>query len=296
MYKHTDLKKVLWIEKLPSYVRPYLYLARYDRPVGVWLLFLPCLWSFFLAGSYSFRLLFLFFIGAFLMRGAGCIMNDLADASFDKRVERTKTRPLAAGTISKNGAFLFLGLHLGGALLILLHLNPLTIFAGISFLLLVILYPFMKRITYWPQLFLGITFNGGVLMVWTEVVGKLSPSVFLLYTAAVFWTLGYDTIYGFQDAEDDKTLGLKSTAILFEKKPKAFLFSCFSIMVLLLIGIGYWQRFFLLYYMMIAILYGWLGQKIIRLDFTHKKALLDLFKAQKWVGLWIGAAIFFAKL
>lgn len=296
MYKaHTDIKKSHWIEKFPASLRPYLYLARYDRPIGIWLLFLPCLWSFALENDWSLKLLSLFFFGAVLMRAAGCIINDLADQSFDKKVERTKTRPLATGAIKNKDALWFLVLHLSVSFLILFQLKTSTMLMGICFLPLVLVYPFMKRITYWPQLFLGITFNGGVLMAWIENRGYLALSPFLLYGAAVFWTLGYDTIYGCQDKEDDKTLGLKSTSLLFEKNLKTFLFICFSSMVSLLIVLGVLEKLSIFYHWIIVVSFGWLLYQVSFLDANNKDQILKLFKAQKWIGLWVWAAISLGK-
>jgi len=219
---HTDIKTEGWVGKLPKLIQPYAILMRLDRPVGWWLLLIPSWWGIAM-GQYHFSqpyeeialLAFLFFIGAILMRGAGCIINDLWDQDLDKQVERTKNRPLASGTITKKHALFFLGILLCFSLLILIQLTPAAILIGVLSVFLIILYPLMKRITWWPQAFLGITFNIGVLIGYASVTGTLSLETWMLYIAAVFWTLGYDTIYALQDKDDDALVGIKSTTRLF---------------------------------------------------------------------------------
>ena len=297
MYRfHTDIKNAPWIERLPPVLHPYLYLARVDRPIGFWLLFLPCLWAFAVTDMWSGKRVFLFFLGSILMRSAGCVINDLADQSFDQRVERTKTRPLAAGKLSKTQALWFLTLLLGLAFLILIQLKKSTILMGIVFVPLVALYPLMKRWTYWPQLFLGIVFNGGILMVWIESFDALSLNSFLMYGASIFWTLGYDTIYGCQDMSDDLILGLKSTSLLFKNHLKFFLVGCFSSMILLLLILGVLAAFSNIYFGMILGLYSWFFYKAWFLDADQKGNLLQLFKNQKWVGLWVLCALLLGKI
>lgn len=228
---YTDIRKLTWIERLPEKIKPLAYLMRLDRPIGTWLLLLPALWSLVLAYKTStsdmelrtlFTFITLFSIGAIIMRGAGCIINDLWDRDLDMQVERTRFRPLASGTISIKQTFLFLiGLLLLG-LLILLQMNATTIILGVLSLVFITIYPFMKRITWWPQAFLGLTFNFGALMGWTAITGDLSLSAILLYIGGFFWTLGYDTIYAHQDITDDLLIGIKSTARLFKDKSKIF--------------------------------------------------------------------------
>ncbi len=225
---HTDIKRLDWIErKLPAKIRPYAYLARLDRPIGIWLLLLPGWWSIILASggfwdmnSHEWLLMVLFGIGAIVMRAAGCVINDLWDRDLDKQVERTKSRPLASGDISVKQAIVFLAGLLTTGLIILLQMNLSTIILGIVTIPLIITYPYMKRLTWWPQAFLGITFNFGVLMGWAAVTGTVSISCLILYAAAICWTIGYDTIYAQQDKEDDALAGMKSTALLFgEQSP-----------------------------------------------------------------------------
>ncbi len=220
---HTDIKRLVWIEKfLPHNLRPYAYLIRIDRPIGIWLLLLPGLWGLTLAsdGLPSLYFIALFTLGSVLMRGAGCIINDLWDRDLDKRVERTKSRPLASGAVSAKQALFFLTTLLLLSLLILLQLNKTSIFLGIITLPLIATYPLMKRITWWPQIMLGITFNFSALIGWSAVTGGVDISAFLLYAGALFWTIGYDTIYAHQDKEDDALIGIKSTALKFGKHSK----------------------------------------------------------------------------
>ena len=226
---HTDIKRLPWIEeRLPEKLRPFAYLARLDRPIGIWLLLLPGWWGVLLGSGglfgmslYSWFLIGLFGIGAVLMRAAGCVINDLWDRDLDKQVERTKNRPLAAGTVSRSQAMCLLAGLLSISLVILLTMNRLTIVLGVLTIPLIVAYPLMKRVTWWPQAFLGITFNFGALMGYTAITGTLSFSCVFLYLAGICWTLGYDTIYAHQDKEDDALAGMKSTALLFgENSPK----------------------------------------------------------------------------
>ncbi|MBP7903802.1 MAG: 4-hydroxybenzoate octaprenyltransferase [Alphaproteobacteria bacterium] len=223
------MKRLPWIEeRLPEKLRPFAYLARLDRPIGIWLLLLPGWWGVLLGSGglfgmslYSWFLIGLFGIGAVLMRAAGCVINDLWDRDLDKQVERTKNRPLAAGTVSRSQALVLLAGLLSISLVILLTMNRLTIVLGVLTIPLIVAYPLMKRVTWWPQAFLGITFNFGALMGYTAITGTLSFSCVFLYLAGICWTLGYDTIYAHQDKEDDALAGMKSTALLFgENSPK----------------------------------------------------------------------------
>ena len=225
---HTDIKLQGWPGKVvPSFLRPYVLLVRLDRPVGIWLLALPGWWAIILAAggargmsAQDWRLFVLFGVGAAVMRAAGCVINDLWDRDFDRQVERTRLRPLAAGAVSARQAVIFLGLLLLAGLMILLQMNRLTILLGILSLPLLAVYPLMKRFTWWPQLFLGIVFNFGALMGWSAMTGNVSSQALLLYAGAVFWTLGYDTVYAHQDREDDLLAGIKSTALLFGARSK----------------------------------------------------------------------------
>ena len=219
----------------------FVQLTRLNKPIGFLLLFWPCVWGLTLAYYYSgdttlyLKYTILFFLGSVLMRSAGCIFNDIVDKDFDKKVQRTKERPIASGKISVVGAFIYIILLCSIALLILLQFNSLTIILGMSSMILAFAYPFMKRITYWPQLFLGLTFNWGIIIGWTSISNSISIEPVILYLAAIFWTLGYDTIYGLQDMHDDEIVGIKSTSIKFKNNVKVFVGTCYSIYVLLVL-------------------------------------------------------------
>ncbi|KAG7274717.1 hypothetical protein CRUP_021158 [Coryphaenoides rupestris] len=216
------------VNRAPASVRPYLRLMRADKPIGTWLLYLPCTWSIALAAEPGclphLGMLTLFGAGAVLMRGAGCTINDMWDKDFDRKVSRTATRPIAAGDLSQMQALVFLGGQLSLALGVLLCLNYYSIALGAASLCLVVTYPLMKRVTYWPQLVLGLTFNWGALLGWSAITGSCDWSVCLpLYFSGVMWTLIYDTIYAHQDKEDDIKIGLKSTALMFREQTKPWL-------------------------------------------------------------------------
>jgi 4-hydroxybenzoate polyprenyltransferase len=211
-----------WVDSIaPQPWKPYLRLARFDRPVGAWLLLFPAWWSQTLAEVSLERAfpdiwyLFLFWLGAFVMRGAGCTYNDIVDREYDARVARTAARPIPSGQVSVLQAYLFLAALCLVGLLVLVQFNAFTIALGASSLVLIAIYPFMKRLTYWPQLMLGLTFKWGALVGWAAVTGSLSLAALVLYAGSILWTIGYDTIYAHQDKEDDELLGLKSTAIKF---------------------------------------------------------------------------------
>jgi len=219
----------------------FIQLTRLNKPIGFLLLFWPCVWGLTLAYYFSgetnlyLKHILLFFLGSVLMRSAGCIFNDIVDRNFDKKVQRTKERPVASGKISVVGAFIYIILLCSIALLILLQFNLLTITLGMGSMILAFTYPFMKRFTYWPQLFLGLTFNWGIIMGWTSIANSISIEPIILYLAAIFWTLGYDTIYGLQDIHDDEIIGIKSTSIKFKNKVKIFVGTCYSLCVFLIL-------------------------------------------------------------
>ena len=225
-------------------IKIFIQLTRLNKPIGFMLLFWPCLWGLTLADYYNREIniyitySILFFSGSVLMRSAGCIFNDIVDKDLDKKVERTKKRPIAAGKISILNSFIYIIFLCFLALIILLQFNWLTIFLGMGSMILAFSYPFMKRITYWPQLFLGLTFNWGIIMGWTSIANNLSIEPVILYLAAIFWTLGYDTIYGLQDVSDDEVIGVKSTAIKFKNNVKAFVGTCYSLCVLFILILG----------------------------------------------------------
>lgn len=246
---HTDIKSQGWISKLPQGAQPYAVLMRLDRPIGWWLLLLPGWWSIMLAMSgiggmfaLEWYIFALFFLGAIMMRGAGCIINDIWDRDLDKQVERTKSRPLASGEVNvfQAGALLFCLLFL--SLILLLQMQWTAIQLGLLSIVLVAAYPYMKRITWWPQAFLGITFNLGALMGWAAVLDEVSLPAILLYISCILWTIGYDTIYAHQDKDDDALVGIKSTALLFGRRSKIFVFGfyffsyCFLLAAVMLAG------------------------------------------------------------
>lgn len=227
MKTKTDLQEQSWLaQHIPDAYKPYVFLGRFDRPIGIWLLALPGWWAIALGATgltlHALWLFMLFGIGAAVMRAAGCVINDIWDRDLDKKVARTSVRPLAAGTLSLKHAFIFLLCLLAAGLGILIQLNPIAIMLGLISIPLIISYPLMKRITFFPQLFLGFTFNFGILIGWAAMNESLSLSAFLLYFGAIFWTLGYDTIYAHQDKEDDLMAGIKSTAIKFGAQSKLY--------------------------------------------------------------------------
>ena len=219
----------------------FIQLTRLNKPIGFLLLFWPCAWGLTLAYYFSgetnlyLKHIVLFFLGSVLMRSAGCIFNDIVDRDLDKKVQRTRERPIASGKVSVSEAFIYIVFLCLVAFLILLQFNWLTIVLGISSIVLAFAYPFMKRITYWPQLFLGLTFNWGIIMGWTSITNSISTEPVILYLAAIFWTLGYDTIYGLQDIHDDEIIGVKSTSIKFKNNVKIFVGTCYSMCVFLIL-------------------------------------------------------------
>lgn len=238
----SDIPKGKWVERLlPAPLRPYARMARFDRPIGTWLLLFPCWWSIALAadGWPSLLLIALFGIGAMVMRGAGCTFNDITDRDFDGRVARTADRPIPSGAVSVLQAVLFMGLLAAIGLAILLQFNRFAVIVGAASLFLIVIYPFMKRITYWPQFFLGLAFNWGALLGWAAVRGDLGPPAYLLYAAGIFWTLGYDTIYAHQDKEDDALVGIKSLALKLGARTRPYLYAFYTAAILLTAASGW---------------------------------------------------------
>jgi 4-hydroxybenzoate polyprenyltransferase len=230
-----------WVDtRAPQWLRPYLRLSRFDRPIGSWLLLMPCWWSAALASGVAgeVRLLpwmvVLFFIGAFVMRGAGCTWNDITDRKLDDKVERTRSRPLPSGQVTVARAFAFLILQALVGLAVLLQFNRFAIATGLASLGVVTIYPFMKRVTYWPQVFLGFAFSWGALMGWAVVFGRLDAPAFVLYAGSICWVIAYDTIYAHQDREDDALVGIKSTALLFGERTRLALTAFYSVAVALI--------------------------------------------------------------
>ena len=276
----------------------FIELTRLNKPIGFMLLFWPCAWgltyahNFIQNGSLYFYYLILFFLGSLLMRSAGCIFNDIVDKDFDKKVNRTKKRPLAANKISVNHAFLYVVFLCLLAFFILMQFNSITIFLGLGSMFLAFSYPFMKRITYWPQLFLGITFNWGILMSWTSMGNDISSEILILYTSAIFWTLGYDTIYGAQDMSDDEIIGLKSTSIKFKKNIKFFVGGCYSLSALLLsllfikyIGINIFTLFLFMFFLT-------LFYQVIIFKKKRQESCLMAFRANNISGLILFLSIY----
>ena len=222
----------------------FIQLTRLNKPIGFLLLFWPCVWGLTLAYYFSgetnlyLKHILLFFLGSVLMRSAGCILNDIVDRDLDKKVQRTRERPIASGKVSVFEALIYIVFLCLVAFLILAQFNWLTIVLGISSMALAFAYPFMKRITYWPQLFLGLTFNWGIIMGWTSIINSISIEPIILYLSAIFWTLGYDTIYGLQDMHDDEIIGIKSTSIKFKNNVKVFVGTCYSLCVLCILILG----------------------------------------------------------
>jgi 4-hydroxybenzoate polyprenyltransferase len=234
-----------WVDTVaPSWSRPYLRLARFDRPIGSWLLLMPCWWSAALSAGVAHRLdrlpldVLLFFIGAFVMRGAGCTWNDITDRDLDAKVERTRSRPIPAGQVSVKAALAFLVAQALLGLVVLLQFNRFAIATGIASLLIVAIYPFMKRITWWPQIVLGLAFSWGALMGFAATFGRLDLTAFVLYAGSICWVIAYDTIYAHQDAEDDALIGIKSTARLFADRTHEALVIFYGLAVVL-IGIAF---------------------------------------------------------
>ncbi len=290
----SDIPPDGWVAAVSPAIRPHLRLMRLDRPIGTWLLLLPGWWSIAMAASGTVPdgwLFALFGIGALVMRSAGCVVNDIYDRNFDRQVARTADRPIASGAVSVPQALLLLAGLLFIGLGILLQFKRFAIGLGAASLLLVFTYPLMKRITYWPQAFLGLTFNWGALLGWAAVTGALAPPALVLYAAGFFWTLGYDTIYAYQDKEDDALIGVKSTALLFGEASRRWIIGFYAVFAALL-GLAGW-----LAGLGIAFHLGWalgvahLGWQVWRLSPDDPAACLRLFQSNRDFGLIILAAI-----
>ena len=273
-------------------VKLFIDLIRLKKPIGFMLLFWPCAWGLTLGYDFSkslnayFFYLILFFLGAVLMRSAGCIVNDILDKDFDKKVLRTKDRPIASGQISIMLSIFYVILLCFLALLVLLNFNYYTIMLALASMPFAFTYPLMKRFTYWPQLFLGITFNYGLILGWTAIIGQIDLVPILFYIGAIFWTLGYDTIYGYQDIKDDEIIGLKSTAIKFKDKAKFFLHSCYlALIIFFLIG-GYLMSFKYLYFIfMLVPIFHLLFFQIKLFNSKNPHLCFQIFKSNNFLGL-----------
>ncbi len=288
----ADAVEGSWVYRhAPNGWRPYLKLARMDRPVGTWLLLWPCLWSTALAveggfSVYHAYLGLLFAIGALAMRGAGCTYNDIVDRDFDGQVDRTRSRPIPAGEVSLKQAWIFLVLQSLVGLVVLLQLDVFAIMVGLGSLLLVAAYPFMKRITYWPQAWLGLTFNWGALVGWAAVRGSLDLPAVVLYVGGVFWTLGYDTVYAHQDKEDDALIGVKSTALALGRHTRPALLLFYSLFIFALLIAGSLANLGLIYYPVIALAGGHLAAQVLRVNVDDPALCLRVFRSNIAFG-WI---------
>jgi len=279
-------------------IQIFIQLTRLNKPIGILLLFWPCVWGLTLAYYFDGELnlylkhVTLFFLGSVLMRSAGCIFNDIIDRNLDKKVERTKERPIASGKISVSKSFSYIFLLCLIALLVLLQFNRLTIALGLSSMVLAFAYPFMKRITYWPQLFLGLTFNWGIIMGWTSITNYISIEPIILYLSAIFWTLGYDTIYGLQDIHDDEIIGVKSTSIKFKNNAKFFVGSCYSLCVLFILILCLMMKIdkYLLTLSIFFILSLIYQIKFFKID--NPKSCLTAFRINNLTGIFVFVFIF----
>ena len=284
-------------------INHFIELTRIKRPIGYMLLFWPCIWGLTIAFDFSnntqifLKFVILFLCGSILMRSAGCIINDIVDKDFDAKVARTKSRPIASGKISvKLGLFYSAFLCLI-AFFILIQFNMFTIILAMCSMPLAFSYPYMKRFTYWPQLFLGITFNYGLVLGWTAINENLTIIPLIFYFGAIFWTLGYDTIYGYQDLKDDEIIGVKSTSIKFKKNPKIFLFVCYSIFLICLFYTGYKMNFSYIYFYGLALIFSHLIIfQILKLDIKNEKECLNIFKSNNFLGFLVFTNILLGKI
>jgi 4-hydroxybenzoate polyprenyltransferase len=293
----ADAMPRTWVERAPTFAQPYLRLMRLDRPIGTWLLLWPCIFGLALGGIGQkpdivgdLCFIVLFAIGSVVMRGAGCTYNDIVDRDIDAAVARTRGRPLPSGAVSLKAAWIFLALQCATGLLVLLQLNRFSIFLGAASLVLIAIYPFMKRVTWWPQAWLGLTFNWGALVGFAAKTGHLALPAFLLYAACFFWTLGYDTIYAHQDREDDALLGVKSTALLFGRRSRTWIALFYFIALVLLFAApaglspGWGFR------ALLAIAGAHLFRQAWRLNIDDPERCLKLFRSNRDTGLVITAA------
>jgi len=287
-----------WVDSLaPAWSRPYLRLARLDRPIGSWLLLLPCWWSSALAAIAAHQRLpnlwhiALFFVGAFAMRGAGCTWNDIVDRDLDGAVERTRSRPIPSGQVSVAQAGLFLVAQSLVGLLVLIAFNGFTVALGVASLAIVSVYPFMKRVTYWPQIVLGLAFSWGALMGWAAAFGRLDSPALLLYAGSISWVIGYDTIYAHQDREDDALIGIKSTALLFGPRTKPMLALFYTVAVILIGAAGFAVGGGIVFGIGLLAFAAHLTWQIVRLDIADPDNCLAIFKSDRYAGLILFAGL-----
>lgn len=297
--KVADANEDNWVDRFaPAWSRPYMRLARWDRPIGFWLLFWPCAFSVGMVAvavppnGFNFELLAWFFIGSIAMRGAGCTLNDIVDVDIDARVARTRSRPIPSGQVTKRQAAIWLALQCLVGLIVLLQLKPFAMILGLSALILVVIYPFMKRITWWPQLFLGLAFSWGAMMAWANAFSTLHSPAIILYIGTILWVIGYDTIYALQDREDDALVGVKSTARLFGDHARTM------IALFYVAAFGFWvwagmaasaHTIFYVATIPTALILLW---QIVTLDPNSPENSLKRFKANHWVGLALTLAFY----
>ena len=286
-----------------SQIKLFVELIRLNKPIGFMLLFWPCSWGLTLAYDFNENLklylfyLILLFLGSVFMRSAGCIVNDILDKEFDAKVFRTKNRPIASEKISIKLGIIYSTVLCFLALLVLLNFNFFTIVLALGSMPLAFTYPLMKRLTYWPQLFLGITFNYGLILGWTAIKGEIELIPILFYFGAIFWTLGYDTIYGYQDIKDDEIIGLKSTSIKFKNSAKQFLFLCYTLLSLLFLAGGYFMKFNYIYFVIFTIpLIHLFFFQIKKFNKNNPSDCLKIFKSNNIFGLIIFLNILIAKI
>jgi 4-hydroxybenzoate polyprenyltransferase len=290
----SDIHADGWILRAPEKLRPYLLLARLDRPTGIWLLFLPGAWGILLGQApwgETLLLLALFAIGATAMRSAGCVINDLWDRDLDRKVRRTAGRPLASGALSAREALAFLVALLLAAFCVLLALNRLTQILCVASLVLVALYPLAKRVTWWPQLVMGFTFGFGAPAGYAAATGRIDAAWVAIYAAAIFWDLGFDTIYGFQDIEDDAVVGIKSTSRRFAHMPRRFVAASYAATVACLVIAFASARMNGLAWVVLAVPAGLLVVQVLDLDIASPATCLRLFKLNRATGIAIAAAL-----
>jgi len=281
----------------------FINLIRLKKPIGFMLLFWPCSWGLTVAYDFSnekityFFYLFLFLSGAVLMRSAGCIINDIADREYDKKVSRTKNRPIANGKVSVKRGFFYSSVLCLIALVVLLQFNNFTILLALGSMPLAFTYPLMKRYTYWPQLFLGITFNYGLILGWTSITNEINLIPIIFYFGAIFWTLGFDTVYGFQDINDDEIIGLKSTSIKFKDNSKLFISLCYLIFSIILILIGWLSKYNIFYFMLqIIISFQLFYYQVYKLNIKNSELCLSIFKSNNILGFLIFINLIIGKL
>ena len=284
-------------------IKLFIELTRLNRPIGYMLLFWPCLWGITIAYDFNSELTkfyfytLLFLLGSILMRSAGCIVNDIVDKNFDKKVERTKKRPIASGKVSVKLAVFYSFVLCGLAFLVLINFNKFTILMALLSMPLAFTYPLMKRFTYWPQLFLGITFNYGLVLAWISINNSINLVPIILYFGAIFWTLGYDTIYGYQDIKDDEIIGVKSTSIKFKNNPKKFISLCYLFFFTSLILVGFIMNFRNLYFISLIITFFHLGlYQIKNLEVSNPNMCLKKFKSNNLLGLIVFINILIGKI